>query len=156
MNAIRLLTDDHRELKRLLAEVSATTERAVKTRERLFKDLKDNLTIHEVIEEEIFYPELKAHPRARDIVLEGYEEHHVVDTIMAELSALPMDDEAWGAKCAVMQENVEHHMAEEEEDMFVKARQVFDPDELDQLGTRMQERKDSLLDLSRPISSATR
>ena len=88
MNAISLLKADHDKVKKLLAELETTTERGVKTRSELFATIKGELTIHEVIEEEIFYPELKAHPKARDIVLEGYEEHHVVDLLMGELEDL--------------------------------------------------------------------
>jgi hemerythrin superfamily protein len=141
MDAIELLTDDHRKVKKLLTELDATTERALKTREELFTTIKRELTVHEVIEEEIFYPALKEHPRAKDIVLEAYEEHHVVDTLMGELSELPYDDETWGAKFKVMKENIEHHVEEEEGDMFKKARQVFDDVELDELGVVMTERK---------------
>jgi hemerythrin-like domain-containing protein len=141
MDALRLLTDDHDKMRKLLDELETTTERGVKTREELFSKIKGELTIHEIIEEEIFYPALKEHPKAKDIVLEGYEEHHVVDTVMAELEDLPVDDESWGAKAKVMKENVEHHMEEEEGEMFQKARQVFDRDELEALGTRMERRK---------------
>ena len=141
MDAIELLKADHRKVKKLLTELDATTERALKTREELFTTIKRELTVHEVIEEEIFYPTLKQHPKAKDVVLEGYEEHHVVDTLMGELSALPYDDETWGAKFTVMKENIEHHVEEEEGDMFKKARQVFDDKELDQLGASMAERK---------------
>jgi hypothetical protein len=141
MDALRLLKDDHDKMRKLLTELESTTERGVRTREELFSRIKGELTIHEVIEEEIFYPALKEHPKAKDIVLEGYEEHHVVDTVMAELEGLPVDDERWGAKAKVMQENVEHHMEEEEGEMFQKARQVFDREELDELGTRMEQRK---------------
>ena len=141
MDALRLLKDDHDKMRKLLTELESTTERGVRTREELFSRIKGELTIHEVIEEEIFYPALKEHPKAKDIVLEGYEEHHVVDTVIAELEGLPVDDESWGAKAKVMQENVEHHMEEEEGDMFQKARQVFDREELDELGTRMEQRK---------------
>jgi hemerythrin superfamily protein len=157
MDAIELLTDDHRKVKRLLDELDSTTERAVKTREELFSRIKRELTVHEVIEEEIFYPALKEHPRAKDIVLEAYEEHHVVDTLMGELSALPYDDETWGAKFTVMKENIEHHVDEEEGDMFKKARQVFDAAELDQLGEVMAERKaEALNDAPIETSSAPR
>ena len=141
MDAIKLLKEDHARIKPLLAEIKETTERAEKTRSELFSKIKQELTIHEIIEEEIFYPALKDHPKAKDIVLEGYEEHHVVDTVMAELEDLPVDDESWGAKAKVMKENVEHHMEEEEGEMFQKARQVFDRDELEALGTRMERRK---------------
>ena len=134
MDALTLLKDDHQKMRKLLSELESTTERGVKTREELFARIKGELTVHEIIEEEIFYPALKEHPKAKDIVLEGYEEHHVVDTVMAELEELPVDDETWGAKAKVMQENVEHHMEEEEGEMFKKARQVFDKDELELLG----------------------
>ena len=118
MNAITLLKADHDKVKKLLAELESTTERGVKTRSELFATIKGELTVHEIIEEEIFYPELKAHPKAKDIVLEGFEEHHVVDLLMGELEALDVSDETWGAKAKVMKENIEHHIEEEEGEMF--------------------------------------
>ena len=141
MNAIDLLTTDHEKVRKLLEELDKTTERGVQTREDLFRRVKAELTVHEIIEEEIFYPELKKHPKAKDIVLEGYEEHHVVDTLMKELEELDVTDESWGAKAVVMKENIEHHIEEEEGEMFRKARQVFDAAELDDLGRRMDARK---------------
>ncbi len=141
MNAISLLKADHDKVKRMLDEGESTTERGVKTRTELFGELKAELTIHERIEEEIFYPALKSHPKAKDIVLEGYEEHHVVDEIMGELEATDVTDETWGAKFKVMKENIEHHIEEEEGEMFKQARQVFDADELEALGARMLELK---------------
>ncbi len=145
MDAVKLLKDDHDKVAKILEDLDSTTERGVKTREELFTKIKRELTVHETIEEEIFYPALKEHPKAKDIVLEGYEEHHVVDLLMGEISELPFDDEAWGAKCTVMKENVEHHIEEEEGDMFKKARQVFSDQELEDLGDRMQARKEELL-----------
>ena len=141
MDALRLLKADHDKVKKLLSELETTTERGVKTRAELFSTIKGELTVHEIIEEEIFYPELKAHPKAKDIVLEGYEEHHVVDEIMAELEDTPVDDETWGAKAKVMKENIEHHIEEEEGEMFKTARSVFDRAELDDLGRRMEARR---------------
>ncbi|MBI2776823.1 MAG: hemerythrin domain-containing protein [Chloroflexi bacterium] len=141
MNALTMLEADHATMRRLLTELDTTTERGVKTRTELFATIKGELTIHEIIEEEIFYPALKAHPKAKDIVLEAYEEHHVVDEIMGELEALDVTDETWGAKATVMKENVEHHMEEEEGEMFKTARQVFDKGELEDLGDRMERRR---------------
>jgi hypothetical protein len=143
LDAITLLKADHDVVKSLLAELESTTERGVKTRTELFARIKDELTVHEIIEEEIFYPELKAHPKAEDIVLEGFEEHHVVDLLLGELSDLAVDDETWGAKAKVMKENVEHHIEEEEGEMFPKARSVFDKAELTELGERMAARKET-------------
>jgi hemerythrin superfamily protein len=141
MDALTLLRRDHDKVKALLRELEPTTERAEKTRTELFGRLKTDLTIHEIVEEEIFYPALKQHPKAKEIVLEGYEEHNVVDTLMGELDSLPVDDETWGPKAKVMIENIEHHIEEEEGDMFDKARQVFDREELEELGKAMEQRK---------------
>ena len=145
MDALQLLKDDHDALKKVMNDLESTTERGVKTREELFTKIKSELQVHETIEEEIFYPELKAHPKAKEIVLEGYEEHNVVDMVMAEIDGLPYDDETWGPKFKVMKENIEHHIEEEEGEMFKQARQVFDEDELDDLGTRMETRKGELM-----------
>jgi hypothetical protein len=124
MNAITLLETDHKKVKKLLNELESTTERGVKTRSELFATIKGELTLHEIVEEEIFYPELKAHPKAQDIVLEAFEEHHVVDLLMGELERLDVSDERWGAKAVVMKENIEHHIEEEEGEMFKQARRV--------------------------------
>ena len=141
MDALTLLKEDHERIKPLLAELKETTDRAEKTRGELFSRIKQELTIHEIIEEEIFYPTLKAHPKAKEIVLEGYEEHDVVDTLMGELDGMDATEETWGPKAKVMAENVEHHIEEEEGEMFKAARQVFDRDELNELGERMARRK---------------
>ena len=144
MNAITLLEEDHRKMKKLLSELESTTERGVKTREELFATVRDELTVHETIEEEIFYPALKEHPKTKEITLEAYEEHHVVDMVMAEIEGVPYDDERWGAKFKVMKENIEHHIEEEEKEMFMQARQAFEEDELQALGERMKVRKDQM------------
>jgi hemerythrin-like domain-containing protein len=141
MEATKLLKQDHDEVKKIMDKLDSTTERGVKTREELFTKLKTEMEIHEAIEEEIFYPALKEHPKAKEIVLEGYEEHHVVDSIMGEISSTPYDDETWAAKFSVMKENIEHHIEEEEGEMFKTARQVFSKAELEELGSRMEERK---------------
>ena len=148
MDALQLLKDDHEKVRKLLEQGESTTERGEKTRTELLETLLRELTVHERIEEEIFYPALKAHPKAKEIVLEGYDEHHVVDTIMGEIQATPVSDETWGAKFKVAKENIEHHIEEEEGEMFRQARQVFDRDELEDLGARMQELKVAALELS--------
>jgi hemerythrin-like domain-containing protein len=146
MDALSLLKEDHDKVKKLMKELDSTTERGVKTREELFTKIKHELQVHESIEEEIFYPALKEHPKAKELVLEAYEEHNVVDMVMSEISGLPYDDETWGAKFTVMMENVEHHIDEEEQEMFKQARQVFGREELEELGERMQLRKGQLMD----------
>ncbi len=144
MDALQLLKSDHQKVKRMLEQLDATTERAEKTRTETFERLKRDLTIHETIEEEILYPALEGFAKTKDITLEAFEEHHVVDQIVAELETTPVTDETWGAKLTVMKENLEHHIEEEEDEMFKQARQVMDHKELAELGEQMDARKKQL------------
>jgi len=107
------------------------------------EQIEQELKMHTRIEEQIFYPAVRGigTDKAEEMIMEAIEEHHVVDLVMAELEDLPVDDESWGAKAKVMKENVEHHMEEEEGDMFKQARSVFDREELEELGERMAARK---------------
>jgi hemerythrin-like domain-containing protein len=145
MDALSLLKEDHDKVKKMLEELDSTTERGVKTREELFTKVKQELQVHESIEEEILYPALKDHPKTKELALEAFEEHHVVNMVMAEIEGVPFEEETWGAKFTVMKENLEHHIEEEEGEMFKQAKQVFDNDELAQLGERMAARKQELM-----------
>jgi iron-sulfur cluster repair protein YtfE (RIC family) len=146
MNALGLITDDHEKFRKLLEQLDETTDRAVKTRTEVFERLKREIVSHEKMEEDVFYPALReASERAEDIVLEGYQEHHVADVLVEELSELPTDDEMWGAKLSVLKESLEHHMEEEEGEMFGYARRAFNETELAELAEQMAEVKKAAL-----------
>ena len=150
MDALKLLEQDHQKVKQLMGEIEKTTERGIKTREQLFNKLVEELTIHEKIEEQIFYPEVKKRATSKqleELVTESYEEHHFVDMVKAEIEGTPFDAEEWAAKFKVMMENIEHHAFEEEEGkMFPKVRRALGKDELEDMGTRMQELKEQLME----------
>lgn len=137
MNAFELLKSDHQKVKGIFEQLEPTTERALKTREELFNKLKEELTVHATIEEQIFYPALKDAELTREITLEAFEEHHVVKELLAELDAEPKDTEEWKAKLTVLQENVEHHVEEEEGEMFKSARKVLSAKQIEQLGDQL-------------------
>jgi len=141
MDAFELLKKDHEKVSGIFEKLEPTTERGVKTREELFAQLKQELEIHTKIEEQILYPVLKDAEETHDITLEAFEEHNVVKTLLAELEALPKDDETWEAKLTVLKENVEHHVEEEEGDMFKKARKVLSSEQIENLGTRLEAAK---------------
>ena len=103
------------------------------------------IEIHTTIEEELFYPAMKRKTDrdGKDLVAEAVEEHHVVTTLMGELKGLDPTDERYDAKFTVLMETVEHHIEEEEGEMFPEAEEVLG-DRLERLGTQMQERKQSL------------
>lgn len=136
-DAIQILETEHRRFEALLAQGEATTERAKKTRRELLATLASSLTEHELMEEKVLYPALESHPEARDIVLEGYEEHHVADLIVNEIQTVSEAEEQWGAKFKVLKESIEHHIKEEESKMFRIARGVLSREELQDLGKQM-------------------
>ena len=141
MDAFELLKKDHEKVSGIFEKLEPTTERGVKTREELFAQLKQELEIHTQIEEQFFYPVLKQVQETRDITLEAYEEHAVVKELLAELDKLAKDDETWGAKLTVLKENVEHHVEEEEGEMFTGAQDVLSSEQIEELGARMEAAK---------------
>ena len=144
MNAFQLLKEDHQKVSGIFQQLEPTTERAEKTRTELFAKLKEELDIHAQVEESIFYPSIKQAAETREIVLEGFEEHHVIKMLLKELETLPVDTEQWTAKLKVLKENVEHHVEEEEQEMFQKAREVLSEDDINRLGAQMEQAKEQL------------
>ena len=137
-DAVKLLEKDHRRFERLMKEGEETTPRASTRRRDILGALAAEIAAHERKEEKLLYPALKRHRDARDIVLEGYQEHHVADVLIAELKNLDPSDERWGAKFKVLKESLDHHIEEEEGHMFRTARSVLGRDKLEELGRRMQ------------------
>lgn len=146
-NAITMLKADHTLVKRLFRELSDTTERAVKQRESLVARIERELKTHAQLEEEVFYPAFKAKTEktdAEDLFYEAAEEHHVVDMVLPALKAANPKSKEFTAKAKVLKELVEHHIREEEGEMFAKARSLFSDQQLRELGDLMTERKASI------------
>ena len=141
MDAFAVLKADHEKVAGILETIEETTERAAKGRDEMFARLKSELDLHAVIEEEIFYPALEESEETRDITLEAYEEHRMVKQLLAELEAEPKDTEEWTAKFTVLKENIEHHVEEEEGEMFTKARKALSNEEIESLGEELQAAK---------------
>ena len=141
MNAFALLKADHKKVAGILEKLDSTTERGVKTREELFAQLKTELDVHARIEETIFYPAIEEAKETRDITLEAFEEHRLVKQLLGELDEMSKDQEEWTAKFTVLKENVEHHVEDEEGEMFPKARKVLSEEQAETLGARLEEAK---------------
>ncbi len=142
-NAIALLKKDHREVGKIFKELEATKSR--KQCDTLFKRLNRELEVHTHIEEAIFYPYIKNAKPTREITLEAYEEHGVAKHLLVELTNQPHDTEEWKAKLKVLKENIEHHVQEEEGDMFKKVTSVLKDEELEEIGAAMHEEKEYCL-----------
>ena len=136
MDPTKLLKKQHREVEALFKRIGKTEEAS--ERRRLMNEISAKLTLHTKLEEEIFYPALRDAPtkKAEEMVLEAYEEHHVVKLVLAELPKADPEDERFEAKMTVLKELVEHHVEEEEDEMFKLADKLND-DELEALGDRM-------------------
>jgi hemerythrin superfamily protein len=141
MDALSLLKDDHDEVKQMFGEIESAD---IDERMDLIERLQSELTVHEAIEEEIFYPALRSHAEAKDLILEALEEHDVVNSIMSEILATLPSDETWMAKFTVMRENLEHHIEEEEGEMFDAAKDLMTKETLESLGDEMRVRKEDL------------
>src|SRR5690349_9507972 len=138
MDPFELLKTDHKKV----AELFDLLETAGGKRKLdVFKRIKTELEVHTHIEETIFYPALEKPEETHDLTLEAYEEHKVVKDLLAELSGARTANDEWQAKAKVLRENVEHHVDEEENELFDKADDALSSDELDALGDRMAAEK---------------
>lgn len=149
MDAITLLRDDHQLLRKLSKELSETTEKAVETRKKLLRRLEIELKAHTTIEEELFYPALlDASEDIEDarMVAEGIEEHRACDKkVIPDLHKSDPSTIAHSGQLKVLKDYIFHHLGEEEEGMFPKARKLFRAKELQELGEKMLARKKELL-----------
>jgi hemerythrin-like domain-containing protein len=138
MDAFKLLQTDHRNVAALFDQLERASGKAKLS---VFNQIKTELELHTHIEETIFYPALEKPEETHDITLEAYEEHAVVKKLLSELSRARTADDEWEAQAKVLQENVEHHVEEEENELFEKAESVLSEEDIEDLGTRMQAEK---------------
>lgn len=141
MDIYEAIKRDHDKARRMIATLSATGESDGGRREALFPDLKNELLMHQHVEEAVFYAWLEAEGDTRADALEAKNEHHIVDTLLEELDVMTKDNDEWTAKFGVLKEVVEHHMEEEEEEFFGRARAVIDADLARKMASQMQEKK---------------
>ncbi len=146
-NALDMLEGQHREVEELFAKL----ERAGRgeRKQKLFTQIADKLAVHAAIEETAFYPAVKAE-RTEDILLESLEEHLGIKRVLSDLIDLDADDETFDAKAKVLQEQVEHHVEEEEGDLFPKVKKIFDEETLVAIAQQMAELQEELLAKGNP------
>ena len=138
MDAFELLKADHKKVAQLFDQLELARGN---TKLDLFNQIKSELDLHAHLEETILYPVLERLEGTHDLTLEAYEEHKVVKTLLAELSGATSADDEWQAKAKVLRENVEHHVDEEENELFDKAGDALSSEEIEALGARMEAEK---------------
>jgi hemerythrin superfamily protein len=138
MNALEILKQDHQKVKELFQEARRGEQNK---RKDIFDKIDTELEIHAHIEETVFYPALEEHEELKDMVAEALEEHQEVKTLLEEIEELGPESHDFGARLQELMENVEHHVEEEESEMFPKVREVFDEEELEELGNQLNSAK---------------
>jgi hemerythrin superfamily protein len=145
VKATTLLKNDHARVKGLFREYDDTGERAWKAKSRLFEKIKQELEIHSAIEEEIFYTAVREQKKkTTGMVGEAFQEHATVKRLLGELSRMRPQDDAFESKMSELMRDVKRHAKEEEDEMFPEAQKAFSPEELEDLGERLEERKRTL------------
>lgn len=140
----KAITKDHDEVKELMQKLTKSSDGAVKTREKLFLALKKELVPHVKAEEVAFYPALMNNKESRKHTLEAIEEHGLTEMVLNQLETLPVEDEVWSAKMKVLQELVEHHMEEEEDELFELAEEEINKDDFKQIMQAFQKEKEKV------------
>ena len=136
-DAIVLLKQDHKALRKLFREFESTKDDAERKSE-LVATIIELLAVHTYIENEVMYPRVRELlPEVEDDILESYEEHHVADVLSVELYGMSADAERFDAKTTVLIENVSHHMDEEEQEWFPKVRAGLGRKQLIAIGEQM-------------------
>ena len=142
MDAITLLKNDHKTVKKLFREFEQAHKKGAAGRAKLAKEIVEELTVHAAIEEAIFYPAVRSEvPDLEDDILESLEEHHGVKWTCLELTQMDPSDERFDAKVIVLSEHVNHHVKEEEEEWFPKVRDAMTATRLTELGDAMEKAK---------------
>ena len=147
MDAVTLLTGDHNRVRGLFTQFNEAQERDdTATMTALATRIFQELQIHTTIEEEIFYPAVReiGTDKAEEMMLEAVEEHHVVDLVLAEIPKVDPAAETFEAKMTVLRELIEHHVEEEQEEVFPMAEKRLGKERIDELGERLEERSDAL------------
>lgn len=159
MDALKLLKTDHDKVKKMFKEFEEAHEKDDKVAMgELAGLIVSELELHTSVEEELVYPDTKSEGEdLEELTLEAYEEHNLAKTLIEEIKTMSPDDETFAAKVTVLQENVEHHIDEEENQMFPKVRKAFDDQKLRAIGKAITETKvaagvpmeDILIDLTK-------
>ena len=141
MDAYQMLMKDHRNVDDLFEKIEKTDDGQHREREQLFAKLREELELHTEIEERLFYPEMKKHPGTKELAGEALEEHGEVKRLLKELAKLSPGEEHWSDMIEELDHAVEHHVREEEEQMFPAARKEISEARADELGRQIEEMK---------------
>ncbi len=142
MNVLKLLKKDHSNVQSLFGQFDQTGKSSHEKKGELFEKIKRELQIHSRAEEEIFYPALKSlNGEGRRLVSEALRENRDIDELLTRISRLTLADKNFDEKMETLIETVDHHVEEEEGEIFRFAEENCSQEELEELGRQIEERK---------------
>ena len=145
MNVLKLLKKDHSDVQSLFGKFDRTGKSAHDKKNELFSKIRRELQLHSRAEEEIFYPALKAlNGQGRSLVAEALKQHKDIDELLTQISRLKTTDNNFDEKMETLIENVDHHIEEEEGEIFQFAEENCSGEQLEELAGQMNERKKRL------------
>jgi hemerythrin superfamily protein len=142
-DVFKKLKADHQKVKKLFSKIGETENKDAKEREELFSELQTELLAHAKAEENVFYPNLKLEESTRDLTLEAEVEHQVAESLLRQLDEEDCATDEWAAKCKVLEEVVKHHIKEEEEEIFPKAKKMIDAERSQELAIIIEQEEES-------------
>jgi hemerythrin superfamily protein len=145
MNVLKILKKDHSTVQALFSKFDRAGKSAHDKKWELFEKMRRELQLHSRAEEEIFYPALKAlNGEGRRLISEALKEHKDVDELLTQISRLKATDKNFDEKIETLIENVDHHVEEEEGEIFPFAEENCSEEQLAELGQLVEERKKTL------------
>ena len=145
MKATLLLKRDHQTISGLFRDLERLAADDPRGRRELLARVRSEIEIHVRLEEELFYPELAKVEEAEDLVREARTEHDLVKDLLAEIGRMRSDDPDYAAKIAVLRENVEHHVEEEESEIFPLAKRHLSGERLEKIADQIERRREELV-----------
>ncbi|MBA3613514.1 MAG: hemerythrin domain-containing protein [Nitrospirales bacterium] len=141
MDIYQALKEDHQEAKKLFAEIEQSSGKTNDSREKLFTTLKEALENHSQAEEKVFYAPLKKKEETKDKIEHAKKEHQKVTKMLNELESMDNKDDQWLKKVSQLKEDVQHHIQEEEGEIFKKAQGIFSKEQAEEMARQFKQAK---------------
>jgi hemerythrin superfamily protein len=138
MNGLNLLEQDHKNVTKLFSQIR---EEGSDQRKKLFDMINAELTLHTHIEETVFYPAMKEHAELKEMVEEAQDEHEAVKVLLKKMEGLDPESDEFNSGLTDLIQDVQHHIGEEEGEMFPQARELCDEAALEKLGKDLETAK---------------
>ena len=141
MDLFQLIKNDHRKVNELFKKIAGTSDRALKTRERLCTQLEAEIDLHARVEEAHLYPALKKHPETRDRVPEALQEHKEAKKMLGRIAKMSPDDDGFLPLVKELEKSIKHHVAEEEKEILPAAKRALDKEEAEEIARKIRAMK---------------